>query len=109
MGVGDEGDDIGRLPGGGLLPAEGSAGSGGGPAQVLGVVESLGLRRQLPVLTAAGVNLLQGFEPGAQLGDLDGSGLSGCLPVLELLVGLSARLVGPGVAAAQGGVVLATQ
>ena len=109
MGVGDEGDDVGRLPGGGLLPAECGAGSGGGPAQVLGVVESLGLRRQLPVLTAAGVDLLQGLEPGAQLGDLDGSGLSGCLPVLELLVGLSARLVGPGVAAAQGGVVLATQ
>ena len=109
MGIGDEGDDVGRLPGGGLLPAECGAGSGGGPAQVLGVVESLGLRRQLPVLTTAGVNLLQGLEPGAQLGDLDSSGLSGCLPVLEVLVGLSARLVGPGVAAAQGGVVLAAQ
>ena len=109
MRVGDEGDDIGRLPGGGLLPAEGSAGSGGGSAQVLGVVESLGLRRQLPVLTAAGVDLFQGLEPGAQLGHLDGSGLSGCLPLLELLVGLSALLVGLGVAAAQGGVVLAAQ
>ena len=70
------------------------------------MVESLGLRRQLPVLTAAGGDLLQGLEPGAQLGHLDGSGLSRCLPVLELLVGLSARLVGLGVAAAQGGVVL---
>ena len=109
MGVGDEGDDIGRLPGGGFLPAEGGAGPGGGSAQVLGVVESLRLRRQLLVLTAAGVDLLQCLEPGAQLGDLDGSGLSRCLPLLELLVSLSARLVGPSVAAAQGSVVLATQ
>ena len=69
------------------------------------MVEPLGLRRQVPVLAVAGVDLLQSLEPGAQLRHLSRPGLGGGLPLLELLGDLPAFLVGLRVAAAQCGVV----
>ena len=73
------------------------------------MVKPLGLRRQVLVLAAEGVDLLQSLEPGAQLGYFDSPGLGRGLPLLELLGGLPACLVRLGVTAAQGGVVRASQ
>ena len=73
------------------------------------MVESFGLRSQVPVLATAGVKLSQGLEPSAQLRHLGGPGVGGCLPLLERLGGLPTRLVGPRVTTAQGGVLGATQ